>query len=421
MKRLIFAVFLFLSALPCFAQQVCTRSLSGVNYVTSSTYLFVSLDTVRLTNFSNTTGIAATLASGITNPEFGSCAEIAVWNAGLGEVVIACAGCTINGSPTLKLESLQSADLYGDGQNYVALMGGTIDSQLSYPNSSGGTTCNGFAKVDQTLGSSTFGKAVNTAIGDSLPILGVVRSGCGASGNATVLTTGPIQVLFDSASITVGDAVGISATTAAAAFDLGSPFPTSSAVIVGTIILSPFSGALPSGCTVAPGCWILLKPAGAGGGGGGGGSPNAVVTNPATNATNSIQPTVSTVQGLTVKGPASAGSSLPVLQANDNSSNQLFGVLENGSVVLGKSGAPPSVGSNTAANTDLDGELTMSSNTATYAFSGTYSSHPTCIASNETATAANSGIKVTYTGVVSVTFTTTGASDVISYHCLFRN
>ncbi len=70
----------------------------------------------------------------------------------------------------------------------------------------------------------------------------------------------------------------------------------------------------------------------------GGGSPNAVVTNPGTNATNSIrQPTAYTVEGVPVKAPASAGSTLPILQANDNSGNQVLGVLQNDSVLLGKS------------------------------------------------------------------------------------
>lgn len=319
-----------------------------------------------------------------------------------------------------------TVQFYGSGltpyfmpdQTFGAGGGGGGGTAQQYLNSSNGTTCNGLAKVDQAAGASSLGRATSTS-GGEVVLLGVVLSGCGTSGSATIAFAGQLPVIFDSASANVGDAVGVSMTVPGAAIDLGSSNPTSGAAIIGTITLSP-SGAQPSACTVAPGCYVQLN-LGGGGGGGQGGSPNAVVTNPATNATNSIQPTVSTVQGLTVEAPSSAGGTLPILQANDNTGAQALAVLQNGTVKLGKSGAAPSVGSDTAANTDLDGELTMSSNTATYTFSGTYSSHPTCIASNETATAANSGIKVTYTGVVSVTFTTTGASDVISYHCLFRN
>lgn len=288
---------------------------------------------------------------------------------------------------------------------------------IPYPNSSGGTTCNGLAKVDQTVGSSTYGKAVNTAATDELPILGVVTSGCGNSGSASITATGLVQVIFDSASITVGNAVGISNTNAAQATDLGSAAPTSSSVIVGTIVLSP-AGALPSGCTSAPGCWILLKPAGAGGNGGGGGSPNAVVTNPASTATNTIVPTAASTQPITASCNSGAAAGVLCMQAKDASGNQVLGVVNNDSVVLGKVGGTVSIGSGTSSNTDLDGTLTMSGGTATYTFSGSYGTHPMCTASDETSIAA---VKVTYTGVVSVTFTTAGASDVVDYHCLARN
>lgn len=413
MKLKLLILALFFCASLASAQQVCTRSLSGVNYVTASTYPFVSLDTVRLTNFNNSTGVSATLASGISNPEFGACAEFTVWNGGLGEVVITCAGCTISGAPSLRLESLQSADLFGDGQNYVAVLGGSQSDQLSYMNSPNGTTCNGLAKVDQTSG----GKAVNTAAGDELAILGVVRSGCGTSGNSTIVTGGPIQVVFDTASINVGDAVGISLSQPATATDLGSASPTSGAVILGIITLAP-NFTLPSGCTNAPGCWILLKPAGAGGIGGGGGSTNAVVTNPGATVTNSIQPITSTVQGLTAKCPVSAAGTLDCVQVLDNNGSQILGVQQNDTILLGKSGGTVSLASGTSSNTDFDGTLTMSSGTATYTFTGTYVSHPTCTASDETSIAA---VKVAYTGIVSVTFTTSGSSDVIDYHCFGRN
>jgi hypothetical protein len=71
------------------------------------------------------------------------------------------------------------------------------------------------------------------------------------------------------------------------------------------------------------------------------------------------------------------------------------------------------------ANTDFVGELTTFDNTVTYAFTGRYVSHPICVASDETT--VGSGIRVTYTGATSVTFSTPGASDVLSYVCFKSN
>lgn len=76
------------------------------------------------------------------------------------------------------------------------------------------------------------------------------------------------------------------------------------------------------------------------------------------------------------------------------------------------------VQSSTASNTDFSGQLTMSGGTNTYSFTGTYVSHPECVASDQTNIAA---VKVTYTGVASVTFTTAGATDVVNYVCGGRN
>jgi len=71
-----------------------------------------------------------------------------------------------------------------------------------------------------------------------------------------------------------------------------------------------------------------------------------------------------------------------------------------------------------AINTDVAGELTMSGGTNSYTWGNTYTSHPICTANDETSIAA---VKVTYTGVASVSFTTSGASDVVSYLCVGRN
>lgn len=77
------------------------------------------------------------------------------------------------------------------------------------------------------------------------------------------------------------------------------------------------------------------------------------------------------------------------------------------------------VGTGTAGNTDFVGELTASGNSATYKFTGRYVPRPVCIASNETT--AGRDIKVTYTGTTSVTFTTSGPSDVLGYVCFKRD
>jgi hypothetical protein len=75
-------------------------------------------------------------------------------------------------------------------------------------------------------------------------------------------------------------------------------------------------------------------------------------------------------------------------------------------------------GAGSAGNTDFLGELTTSSHTATYNFSARYASHPICIASDETT--VGEGIKVSYSGATSVTFTTPGASDSLGYVCFRR-
>jgi hypothetical protein len=77
------------------------------------------------------------------------------------------------------------------------------------------------------------------------------------------------------------------------------------------------------------------------------------------------------------------------------------------------------VGAGMPSNTDFVGELTAFNNTVTYTFTGRYVSHPICVASDETT--GGSGIRVTYSGATSVTFSTPGASDVLSYVCFKRN
>jgi hypothetical protein len=280
-----------------------------------------------------------------------------------------------------------------------------------YPNSATGTFCNQLAKMDPLAGATTFGKATVTLGGEVPPdILGVVASGCGFSGNATIVSNGYVQVMFDAAPVTVGDAIGVSSTPGLVT-DLGSRNPTSGTPI-GQVALSP-TGGVPSGCNA--GCYVNFQ---MGSGGGGAGQTNAVITNPATTGTNTITPTAAAAQPITLNCPSGAASNLPCLQALDNTGAQVLAAQQNGQVALGKSGNAKSIGSGVSANSDLNGSLTMSGGTATYTWTGTYTTHPTCIASDETSIAA---VKITYTGVTSVTFTTSGGSDVIDYACFARN
>jgi hypothetical protein len=73
----------------------------------------------------------------------------------------------------------------------------------------------------------------------------------------------------------------------------------------------------------------------------------------------------------------------------------------------------------TTESADLAGTCTAAAHSCSYTFTGTYTAHPICTASNETT--GMSDVKVTYNGVTSVTFTTPGATDVIAFICIGRN
>jgi hypothetical protein len=288
--------------------------------------------------------------------------------------------------------------------------GGGGPLQVLYSNSADGTACHQLAQIDQTVGSTTLG-FLETASGAQSLVAGVVLSGCGTTGSADLVLFGFVQVMFDTASAAVGDAVGIS-TTPGLAHDLGSASPTSGSII-GMVTLSS-NGQPASACSLSPGCWILFT--GTGGGGGGGGSANAVVNNPAVNATNTIVPTVSTVTALTSQCPLSAVGTLGCLTVTNSSGTQVLAALQNGQVQLGSSSNAANYGSGTTSNTDWGGILTASSSTATYSFVGSYSVHPLCFGID--LTSGHLGYLVpTYTGTSSVSFTTGGTTDTVQYHC----
>ena len=79
-----------------------------------------------------------------------------------------------------------------------------------------------------------------------------------------------------------------------------------------------------------------------------------------------------------------------------------------------------SLASGTASNTDLVGEVTASTGTAVRTFSGTYTNRPHCSIHDET-TPANDATNHFVETNTTLTITSTGASDVISYGCTFRN
>ncbi len=87
--------------------------------------------------------------------------------------------------------------------------------------SSAGTTLNSLAKINSS------GQAVITATTDTSGIFGVVVSGAGTAGNATVAQTGQVQCNFDSGGATAGHFVINSTLTAGDCADGGTVLPSS--------------------------------------------------------------------------------------------------------------------------------------------------------------------------------------------------
>lgn len=157
-KLLAFSVALALACAssPLVAQNNA-RMLTGVNHQVGATYTLVAADATRLTSFSRSTAIAATLPAPSTTG-FGAGTLFSVNNVGAGSATITCSGCTINGGVTLVLTTSQSADIYSDGTNYSAALGSgtgggggslpTATAAGQYPNSTGpGTTYTAQSKL----------------------------------------------------------------------------------------------------------------------------------------------------------------------------------------------------------------------------------------------------------------------------------
>jgi hypothetical protein len=158
-------------------------------------------------------------------------------------------------------------------------------------NASTGTVCNALAKQDASS------NAVVTAGGETQGVIGVAIIGCGTTGPVTVFFSGDVQLKIDTASPTLSDYVGISASSGFGT-DVGASPP--SGQNIGQIRTNPFTGAAPSSCNVAPGCWVHLEIGSGSGGGGGGCGGSCMLLNPVGSQTVN-QPTGST---LTINSPS---------------------------------------------------------------------------------------------------------------------
>jgi hypothetical protein len=85
--------------------------------------------------------------------------------------------------------------------------------------------------------------------------------------------------------------------------------------------------------------------------------------------------------------------------------------------------ATQSLRSSTGGNTDLSGELTLSSaTTASYSFAGAYGSHAECSAEPQFDPGSGNRYWITYTGTASMTINfATAVSGTVSYSCAGRN
>jgi len=108
-----------------------------------------------------------------------------------------------------------------------------------------------------------------------------------------------------------------------------------------------------------------------------------------------------TNQGITIGGTTSGAAGI--------------GVTATGGTLIAGAGG---IETGTASNTDLAGILTADTGTATYTFSGTYTSAPVCIVQDDTTIAS---LLTKTVSTTTLTVTTTGATDQVSYICHGRN
>lgn len=139
-----------------------------------------------------------------------------------------------------------------------------------YQNGTTGTSCNKLVKLGAGADA---GKAIVTAGGETLGVIGVAVADavhgatCGVTGFVSVAVAGQVQIIFDTASPTLNDYVGISAASGQV-HDVGAAPGTNQNI--GRVIRTP-AGAVPSNCNSGSGCYVQLQLGSASGGGGGGG------------------------------------------------------------------------------------------------------------------------------------------------------
>jgi hypothetical protein len=136
----------------------------------------------------------------------------------------------------------------------------------------------------------------------------------------------------------------------------------------------------------------------------------------------SVTPSSNSVVPITGQCGSGAAGTQACFQVKDALGNVAFQVLSNDQVNLG-AGSTKAIGSNTASNSDLNGELSFSAvTTASYTFTGTYSVHPECVAEPQFDPGAGNYHWITYTSTTSFTInwhaSVTGA---VTYQCTFRN
>ena len=96
-----------------------------------------------------------------------------------------------------------------------------------------------------------------------------------------------------------------------------------------------------------------------------------------------------------------------------SSSASVLSVLPDGSTLTVSGGLATGAG-----NTDLAGLLTASAGTANYSFTDTYTTAPVCIVQDDTLISSLLSVTVSTT---TLTVTTTGATDLVAYHCIGLN
>lgn len=120
--------------------------------------------------------------------------------------------------------------------------------------------------------------------------------------------------------------------------------------------------------------------------------------------------------GLLQLGNTSAGVAGNISMFNGTMDDSGVGMFTNGNILVltSQDAMHSGIETGVASPTDLSGTLVASGGAFSYMFSGTYADAPVCIAQDDTAITALLSVAVTNT---TLSGTTTGMTDVVSYHC----